>query len=265
MLEAASVRDFERSPVGRFTSTASCVVWCASPTLVGWHVWDRPGERETRTLLQLLAQYPKLEPRFDVVADTRGIEVVNPTALAVLVPWVLQHRRALRERVRMQANVIRRDSVGFLLMGVLASVGDIHPFRTYAEPREAFRSVAGDQGAALCDEVEAIVQSVRGVPPELQSLRTLLAANVDARIEDAAKEPRDLTALPPARARKVRDVLPRRADARALRRGEPPPRVERREGRPRRGARRVVRADPHVGLPARTGETPRSSRRRASG
>ena len=187
MLVEASVREFERAPVGRFTSTASCVVWCATPELVGWHLWGRPDEVETRTLLRVLAQYPLLAPRFDAIADTRGVEFVNPKGLAILVSWLVQHQRELRRRIRVQANVIRRDSVGFLLMGILASLGDMHRLETYAGPVEAFRSVAGDAGAELSEEVEAIVEDVRAIPHALVVVRTTLGLNVEATIEDAAK------------------------------------------------------------------------------
>jgi AraC-like DNA-binding protein len=163
------------------------VVWCASPSLVGWRVWGRPDEAETRTLLQSLAQYPKISSRFDVIADTRGVEYLNAPAVALLVRWVLRHRHELRRRVRMQANVIHRDSIGCLLVGIVASVSEHFPLRTFGEPLEAFRTVLGGEGTALCEEVEAIVAQVRASPHELQVVRALLATNVAARVEEAAK------------------------------------------------------------------------------
>ncbi|MEO8799935.1 MAG: helix-turn-helix domain-containing protein [Polyangiaceae bacterium] len=187
MLVEASAKDFERSPLGRFTCTGSAVVWVDSASLGGWHIWGRPDEDETRTLLTLLAAYPKLAGTFDLIADTRGVEMVNPTALSLLVPWVFQHRKELKRRVRVQANVIRRDSVGFLLMGIIGSVGDVYPLRTYTDPVEAFRSVAGDAGELLCGEIESIVTRVRATPMEVQTLRTLLTSDVATTIRSAAK------------------------------------------------------------------------------
>lgn len=163
------------------------MVWCASPSLVGWHLWGKPGEEETRQILELLEQYKNIGTPFDVVADTRGVEVVNPIAVSLLVRWLFQHREELKRRVRVQANVIHRDPIGFLAMGVIASIGDIHPLRTYSDPIEAFRSVAGDEGARICDEVESVVARIRGLPGELQALRTLLASDVHATIRSAAK------------------------------------------------------------------------------
>ena len=89
--------------------------------------------------------------------------------------------------MRLQVNVIRRGPIGFLLTGIIASIGDVHPFRTYTEPLEAYRSVAGDLGAALSEEIEAVAMRVGSSSRELQVLRTLLASRVEATIEDASK------------------------------------------------------------------------------
>ncbi len=187
MLVEASALAFERSPVGRYTSTASAVVWCASPSLAGWHLWGRPDETETRAILQVLTSYRAIAPRFDIVADTRSVELVNPPALAIFVPWLVEHQRELRARVRLQANVIRRDATGYLLMGVLASLGDLYPFKTFTEPVEAFRSVAGEQGVPLAAEMEEIVGRVRAVPSAILALRAMLAEDVEVGIDDAAR------------------------------------------------------------------------------
>lgn len=183
-----SAKEFEKSPIGKYTCTGSCVVWVASPNLVGWHIWGRPDEDETRTILQVMNTYMKLAAPFDVIADTRGVEVINPIALPLLASWVIQNRVELKARIRLQANVIRRDPIGFLLMGVIASVGDMHPFETYTDPVEAFRTVAGDAGVAICEEVEQIVQGVHQTPHELQQLRVLLSTRLDLAIRPAAKE-----------------------------------------------------------------------------
>jgi len=139
-------------------------------------------------ILRAMSAYPKMGTPFDIVADSRGVEVVNPIALPLLVAWVVQHRRELKRRVHLQANVIRRDPIGFLLMGIIASIGDMHPFQTYTDPIEAFRAVAGDSAGALCDEVEQIVHRVRAIPHELQQLRVLLSGRLDLAIRPAAKE-----------------------------------------------------------------------------
>jgi AraC-like DNA-binding protein len=188
MLDEASLRDFERSPIGRYACTDSCVTWCASPTLCGWQVWGRPDEAETRTLLPLLDQYPKMAPRLRVIADSRGVEVLSPTALPHLFQWYFGNRAEFKRRVELQANVFRRDSVGFLLIGIVASIGDAHPFCSFTDPVEAFVRVAGDSGAALCEEVERIASRTRSVPREVQVLRACLASHPDATIEHVAKE-----------------------------------------------------------------------------
>ena len=186
-MREATPSDYERCPFGRFTVTPSCVFWCASPTLAGWHLWGRPAEAEAALLLRLMSQYVQMATPFDVVADTRGVELVNTVALPLLVSWVIQNRAELRRRIRLQANVIQRDSIGFLLVGIIASVGDAHPLRSFTDPLEAFRAVSPDDGAALCDEVESYVARARGVPHELSALRSLLASRTDAPLRDAAR------------------------------------------------------------------------------
>jgi AraC-like DNA-binding protein len=183
-----SARDFEKSPIGKYTCTGSCVVWVATPNLVGWRIWGRPDETETRSILRVMDAYIKVGVPFDIVADSRGVEVINPIALPLLASWVIQNRAELKARVRLQANVIRRDPIGFLLMGVIASVSDMHRFETYTDPVEAFRTVAGEAGVAICEEVEQIVQRVHQTPHELQQLRVLLSTRLDLAIRPAAKE-----------------------------------------------------------------------------
>lgn len=179
--------DYERCPFGRYTITQSCVLWCASPTLAGWHVWGRPGVEETTILLRSMSCYVQMETPFDVVADTRGVELVNTAALPVLVSWVMHNRAELRKRIRLQANVIQRDSIGFLLVGIIASVGDTHALRSFTDPLEAFRTVSPKDGPAVCEEVESLVARARGVPHELHTVRSLLASNTDAPVRDAAR------------------------------------------------------------------------------
>lgn len=188
MLREVTHAEFERSPFGRYTVTGSCVIWCSSPLLVGWHIWGHPDETETRTILRLMDQYTQMELGFAVVADTRGLAFVNTSALPLLVSWVLEHRRELKRRVTVQANVIRRDPVGFLTIGIISSVGDVHPLRTFIDPIEAFRFVDAKRGEDLCDEVEAIVARVRGVPREIQRLRAFLADKAETTIREAARE-----------------------------------------------------------------------------
>jgi hypothetical protein len=126
--------------------------------------------------MRRLDQYSKVASSFRIVADSRNVKFVSPTALLVLAQWYFRNRAALRRRVELQANVVRRDRIGFMLIGVLASLGDPHPFRSFTEPVEAFRAVAGETGAALCAEVDSIVARVRAAPHELQVLRTRLAS-----------------------------------------------------------------------------------------
>lgn len=187
MIEARAA-EFEKSPVGRYTCTGNCLLWCASPSLCGWYAWGRPDEAETRVIVRLADQYRQLAPRFDAMLDTREINGVNPASLAVMTAWVFRHRNELKRRVRMQTSIIRMDSLGMLFAGILPALGDMHPFRVSTDPLEAFRAVAGEAGVAVANEVEEIIAGLRSIPRELQVVRATLAKNIRATIKDAATE-----------------------------------------------------------------------------
>jgi AraC-like DNA-binding protein len=180
---------FLRSPVGRFTLTGSALVWCSSASLCGAHFWGRPGEAETRAILRVFDQYDQaMAIRFDVLLDVREVEVVEPGALTLLFAWIVQHRAALRRRVRLQASVIRAGPIGFLFAGLLPAIGRTHRFHTFTDPAEAFRALAGDAGRELALEVEGIAARARALPRELQLIRALLAARVDTTLDQAAAQ-----------------------------------------------------------------------------
>jgi AraC-like DNA-binding protein len=179
---------FLRATVGRFTITGSSFVWCASPTLCGAFLWGSQTEEETRTILRIFDQYPQqMASSFDIVLDTRGVDRIDPDALAQLFSWLVARRAMLVEHLRMQANVIREGPIGFLLTGLLPVARWTLPYRIHHEPLEAFRSVAGEAGPALCAEIEAIAERVRGVPTELRITRELLGARLDLDVAGVAR------------------------------------------------------------------------------
>lgn len=180
---------FLRAPVGRFTLTRSSLVWCSSASLCGAFFWGRPGEAETREIVRIFAQYEHaMATPFDVILDVREVEIVDPGSLAVLFAWVVQHRAELRQRIGMQASVIRAGPVGFLFAGLLPALQQTHRFRAFTDPDEAFRVIAGDAGLEVALEVEAIAARARALPRELQLIRALLAARVDTTLDQAATQ-----------------------------------------------------------------------------
>jgi AraC-like DNA-binding protein len=183
------VEAFCRSPAGRYTITPSAIIWCQSRSLCGTLTWGRPTETDTQIILDILDTYQEtLGTRFDIVLDSRRVEAVDPSALAMLFAWLQRQHAVLVARVRMQASVIDRGPVGFLLSGLLPAIPGSHPVSVFADASAAFQSLIGEEGIALAAEIEAIAERVRGVPKEMQAVRTMLAANVGATIDHAANE-----------------------------------------------------------------------------
>ncbi len=178
---------FRAANAGRYTIVGSAVIWCASPTLGGAVLWGEPSETDTREILRIFDRYPQLMGRFDMVLDTRGVVRVDPAGLALLFSWLVANRVRLAAQMRLQANVIAPGPIGFLLTGLLPVAQWVIPYRIDHDPLPAFRAVAGDEGARLCEEVDAIVERVRGVPRELRVSRAMLNENLDVTLGDIAR------------------------------------------------------------------------------
>lgn len=178
--------EFLEATAGRFTVVGSSFVWCASPELCGVCLWGEQTLAETESVLQVFEQYPRqMAERFAIVLDTRGVDRVDPVALARLFRWVVEHRDDLAQHLWLQANVIRAGPVGFLLTGLLPVAQWSLPYRLFHEPREAFHAVGG--GDALCEEVEAIATRLRDEPGALRQVRQLLAERHDLRAHQVSR------------------------------------------------------------------------------
>jgi AraC-like DNA-binding protein len=191
---------FLRSTPGRYAVTGSSFVWCASKKLCGAVMWGRQSEAETRRILHIFDQHETQMARsFSVVFDTRGVDHVEPQSLAVLVSWLSARRDSLRERITLQASVIRDGPIAFLLTGILPVVGRTHAYRLFTDPFEAFTAVTETDLGALCAEVEGITERLRGVPRELRALRALLAERIDVSFDEISRtlatSPRSLQRL----------------------------------------------------------------------
>ena len=187
MIETA-YEPFLKATAGRFTITGSSFVWCASPTLCGVFLWGAQTEAETRAILRIFDQYPReMASSFDMVLDTRGVERVDAGALGLLFSWLVARRGELVSRLRMQANVIREGPIGFLLTGLLPVARWTVPYRLHYDPADAFRSVAGEPGTALCAEVEGIAERVRGVSREVRITRELIEARLDVTLGEVSR------------------------------------------------------------------------------
>ena len=186
----AAPDEFLGDPVGRWSVVASSVlVFFASPTLGGCVAWGRPSLDDTRRVLEVFEafRHPTIAPRFDVVVDGRGVQGVDPEALAALVGWLDAHKGELTTRVRLQLGVVDDTMVGFALSGILPVLGDTHSFRIVRDRRAALRALTPDADA-LSAEIDACVAHAGEVAPALRALRAHLRGRlVDASIESAAK------------------------------------------------------------------------------
>jgi AraC-like DNA-binding protein len=179
---------FLEATVGRYTVTGSSFVWCATRELCGACMWGEQTEEETRAILRIFDQYPlQMANTFAIVLDTRGVRRVNTDALAILFSWLLKNRTELAKHIRVQANVIRQGPVGYLLTGLLPVARWTLPYTVDFEAEAAFYSVAGEQGVALCTEVESITEGLRGVPRELRVTRSMLEDNLDTPIAEVGR------------------------------------------------------------------------------
>jgi AraC-like DNA-binding protein len=187
-MKETAYEPFLAAPHGRYTVTGSSFVWCASRTLCGAFMWGEQTEAETRSILHIFDQYPRqMANSFDIVLDSRGVARVDPSALAQLFSWLVARRSDLSKHLRLQANVIQSGPIGFLLTGLLPVAQWTLPYQLHYAPEDAFRAVAAEGGDALCAEVEAIADRVRGVSKELRAMRELIASRPEIGIGEVSR------------------------------------------------------------------------------
>jgi AraC-like DNA-binding protein len=187
---APSIDAFARSPLGRWVLCApTAVVFCATPSLSGCVAWGRPTRDDVERIVAGFSAYSnaRVAARFDVVLDGRGIEGIDPDALAVLFAWLGERRTELLDRLRVQYGVIADGMTGLSLAGILPMLGETHPFRVVRDPREALSALSPD-GGAICDELDRLVAEARDLPRPLRELRELLrSSSRGATIERVAR------------------------------------------------------------------------------
>ena len=174
MQPCADGNSFVRAPVGRWIAAGCTIVWCHSPTLCGAVCWGRQTAEQTRSVMRLFDGFPQLASQFDILLDGSAIEKVETASLMVLVDWVREHLSELRRCLRKEVGVVPPGPGGFLLAGISPVLSGSWPVSLVRDAREAYRAVLPGDGDALCDEVCALVEEVRGVPPLVSELRQLL-------------------------------------------------------------------------------------------
>lgn len=175
MKQCATLDELFRDPVRRWAPIQSGLFWCHSPTLCGFAVWGRPGPAETRAFTSVFDHYQRLAPQFDLVEDARGVESIDLDALHDLVQWLRSNARVVGEHARNRVAMIPPGIPGFALAGIQSVLELESPVTFVTDPRDGFRHLLPDGGDELCEEVEALIHSARGVTPLVLAVRTVLA------------------------------------------------------------------------------------------
>ena len=124
--------------------------------------------------------------RVDLVMDASRVERIHPAALATLIGWAAKWRTKV-------ASVVRQSASSATVCRGSCSPVSPHPRRDAPISCHA-RRVRGasrtrpEGGDALCRELDAIVDSARGLAPEVRALRDLLRTRcMDLVVVDAAR------------------------------------------------------------------------------
>lgn len=179
---------FLKRPVGRYTVSNSCVVWCVSRSLCGLAFWGRPTADELLKIATIVEAYPQqMAPTFDVIVDGRQVEALDGEALSVQMAWLWRHGAALLRHANIWSIVTEGTAVA-RLANAMPDLGGKFAFRVTTDAPAVFRAVRPDDSAALSLEIDAIAATARGLPRETHRVRALLARRPDATIDDAARE-----------------------------------------------------------------------------
>jgi AraC-like DNA-binding protein len=177
----------QRAPWGRYAAVGPSIVWCASNMLAGACMWGCAGPDETRAAIRVLDAYERvMAPSFTLILDARAVDGVNPDSLQLITTWMWDHRAALLERIRIWS-LIRPDPAGFLLAGLLPAIANNQALQVDTDAEAVFERLLGPDGRAMAAQLDDVANRLRGVPRELLLVRELLAARLDATIEDAAR------------------------------------------------------------------------------
>ena len=176
---ASDIADFMQRPVGAGVLVETNFVWCASPTLGGSTGWGSPTGEQAKRVMGVVAAifHPTSGPQLDIVLDGSRLEHVHPGMVMAIFEWTRDHLGELKQRIRRQVGVSPPTLGGLLLAGMLPMLGDSYRFQIVGTPREAYRSLLGDDGDALHGEIAGYVERFSGTPIIVGELRNLLRAH----------------------------------------------------------------------------------------
>lgn len=175
MRQAADNNAFVQDPVGMWTSAGTSLGWCHSPALCGAVVWGRPDVGQVHQAVGLFEafRHPSLAPRIVLVLDARSLDV-EMEAFQVLAQWLRARRAELRQRVALQVGIVGGGISALTISGILPLVGDHHPFKVFSDAHAAYVHASQEHGAALHDEVNALVGEVQRLSHDIAALQVLM-------------------------------------------------------------------------------------------
>jgi AraC-like DNA-binding protein len=178
LVSATDDASYVRAPVGKWRRAGSSIAWCHSAALTGCMTWGRQTADETRAVMGLFESFAQLAPQFDMILDGSSIDRIEAGALLVFADWMRRHSDILRGRVRRHIGVNAPGVGAFMLAGIFPLIiGSRWQVTRVLDRREAFRLLLpNDEADALCNELVALMDQVRGTPPIISRLRDVLAS-----------------------------------------------------------------------------------------
>jgi AraC-like DNA-binding protein len=190
MQRAGTISDFVHRPIGRFSLGDRHLLWCHSASLVGSTHWGHYSEAATADLTERLAfsLHRELASGFDVLMNSQMVEGLDWAAWQALARYVRDQLPEWNRRIRRHAIVHPPGVIGALVGAMLPMLGPSYPFRFFSSLSQALAWLDRPELPAILDEVSAVVDSARQVPPTVRALREELDRMLtNATIESAAR------------------------------------------------------------------------------
>jgi AraC-like DNA-binding protein len=176
---ATSSEELLAAPVGRYVTGTFYVGWVYSPTLIGTVYFGRPAAGDFPALEPLFALpgHRALRSPYDVLVDCRRLEALPPDAFEFLLRY-LDGARKHSGRMRRVAIVRPPGHAGIVLAGVFYElVQSNFVAALFADGAEAAAWLGNRGAVAASEELDRLVDAIRGDPPELRRLNAWLQAH----------------------------------------------------------------------------------------
>jgi AraC-like DNA-binding protein len=188
---AASPSDFLANPMGRYCVGRRHCVFAATPSLLGFASWGRPGVEDVAELLHLCAVGLEADmPRYRWLVDLRGLESVEPATFGLFVEYTRKNAKSLQRNIDRQAQLRPDGLVGAIISGFSRVARLSYPDRVFADVAKALAwlGVEHDEGTGVLAELSAIRDEARERHDVIARLRDELRATGALPAPHAAKQ-----------------------------------------------------------------------------